>query len=98
MGLLTAIKRLFGISPNARKLEPGDRLLNCEDCDEQFVFDVGEQRFFKSKGFTDPKRCPECRKNIKSRMRRKRRGGNSHNRGGRHHSVIDGRSPYADER
>lgn len=110
MSFLSAIGRLFGFS-STKSLAPGDRLLPCEDCGKEFVFDEGEQRFFKAKGFSDPKRCPRCRKQVKFRLRRKKRGGGQ-NGGNQHHyqdnnnnrhrsrgrSVIDGRSPYADER
>src|SRR4051812_11940 len=108
MSLITALKRLFGFGP---KSNAGDRSLTCIDCNKPFVFDVGEQQFFKSKGFSDPKRCPDCRKKIKSQMKRKRRGGGSNGGGGgrpprrrgfgRHRhddSLIDGDSPYADVR
>jgi hypothetical protein len=132
MSFLTMLKGLLGFGPKSVSLAPGDRLLPCDDCRQDFVFDVGEQRFFKEKGFTDPKRCPKCRRKVRSRMRRRGRRGrgggegggsngnapesNRHesrgdNRGdnrrdgggrghprGRRHSVIDGDSPYADER
>jgi RNase P subunit RPR2 len=130
MSFFSAIKSLFGFSKAApATLQPGDRMLTCEDCKTQFVFDVGEQRFFKEKGFTEPKRCPKCRKKVRFRIRRRGRGqggdggqdgenqsnhqqhGNHSNRNnnqgnhgrrnrhhGRKHSVIDGDSPYADER
>ena len=145
MSFLATIKRLLGFGPKEVKLGEGDRLLPCDDCKQDFVFDAGEQRFFKEKGFTDPKRCPKCRKKVRSRMRRRGRrgggggedagetearprqsgggrgesggkegggneggrneGGRGHNGGGRgghnrgrRHSVIDGDSPYADER
>lgn len=106
MGLFTTIKRFFGIKSGT------DRTLRCEDCKKSFIFDEGEQRFFAQKGFTDPKRCPKCRKRAKFRMQRKpqpRRGGSSGSSGsngngqqrrfrrGRRHSLIDGHSPYADE-
>ncbi|EKQ53796.1 MULTISPECIES: zinc-ribbon domain-containing protein [unclassified Clostridium] len=40
-----------------------DRTLVCKDCGKEFVFTVGEQEFYKEKGFdNDPVRCPECRK------------------------------------
>jgi ssDNA-binding Zn-finger/Zn-ribbon topoisomerase 1 len=40
-----------------------DRTLVCKDCGKDFVFTVGEQEFYKEKGFdNDPVRCPECRK------------------------------------
>ncbi len=39
-----------------------DKNLMCSDCGAQFVFTVGEQEFFASRGYTnEPKRCPECR-------------------------------------
>lgn len=138
MGFLATLKRWFGLSSGPLELKAGDKLLVCEDCGNQFVFDAGEQVFFKEKGFSEPKRCPTCRKQVRRRMRRRGRGGrgrgngeggdngnqqqprndnnksNHHNqskpnnnRGNRdrHHgrrhrrdSVIDGDSPYADER
>ena len=39
-----------------------DKNLSCSDCNAQFVFTVGEQEFFASRGYTnEPKRCPDCR-------------------------------------
>ncbi len=129
MSFFSALKSLFGLSSGPKALQPGDKMLHCEDCNSSFVFDAGEQAFFKSKGFTEPKRCPKCRKKVRSRMRRRGRGhggggggGGGQNQGnqnrhqhnqnnhhndrdrhhnrhhGRRHSVIDGDSPYADER
>jgi hypothetical protein len=108
MSLLNTLKSLFGIKTEKRPSSPRDRTLICEDCESKFIFDEGEQKFFRDKGFTDPKRCPRCRKKVRSRMRRRHRGGGGggggghggHHRGGggRRHSVIDGDSPYADER
>ena len=48
-------------------LNAGDQLCTCIDagkrpqCEKQFVFTVGEQKFFNEKGFTPPKRCKPCR-------------------------------------
>ena len=43
-----------------------DRTLTCCDCGQTFVFTAGEQEFYNSKGFSsDPRRCPECRRNHK---------------------------------
>jgi DNA replicative helicase MCM subunit Mcm2 (Cdc46/Mcm family) len=99
MSILTAIKSIFGLGNKTQKLSPGDRLLYCEDCRQQFVFDEGEQRFFKSKGFSDPKRCPNCRKSVKSKMKNRRDNGHrSHHKGRfrkRHHNRNN--SPYVDE-
>lgn len=39
-----------------------DETKTCVDCRCQFIFTVGEQKFFEEKGFTDPpKRCKPCR-------------------------------------
>lgn len=44
-----------------------DKTLVCKDCGKEFVFTVGEQEFFKEKGFdNDPVRCPECRRARKN--------------------------------
>lgn len=40
-----------------------DKTLTCKDCGKTFTFTVGEQEFYKQKGFeNEPVRCPECRK------------------------------------
>ena len=124
MSFLSALKSFFGLSSSPKTLQPGDKMLVCEDCHTNFVFDAGEQRFFQEKGFTEPKRCPKCRKKVRGRMRRRGNGGgqgrgfqgnsqnnNSNAQGnpqgrpgrrnrphGRRNSVIDGDSPYVDER
>ncbi len=42
-------------------------MLTCVDCKQQFVFETGEQEFFKMRGLTPPKRCPRCRTKRKHR-------------------------------
>ena len=37
------------------------KTLRCVDCGMDFIFTVGEQRYFLSKGLSVPKRCPQCR-------------------------------------
>ncbi len=96
MGLLTIIKRIFGFASKKGAMGPGDRMLRCIDCSGEFVFDEGEQHFFQLKGFTDPKRCPRCRKKIKHRMKKNRtppKVNRSHRRSESHND-----SPYVDER
>ena len=40
-----------------------DKKLVCKECQKEFVFTVGEQEFYKEKGFlNEPQRCPECRR------------------------------------
>lgn len=49
-----------------------DKTLVCRDCGTEFVFTVGEQEFYKEKGFTnEPTRCPACRKAKKEQFNRK---------------------------
>ena len=40
-----------------------DKTLTCRDCGVEFLFTVGEQEFYKEKGFeNEPVRCPDCRR------------------------------------
>jgi len=38
-----------------------DQNLTCTDCGNQFAFTESEQEFYRSKGFSTPGRCPDCR-------------------------------------
>ena len=49
--------------------EPEDETLQCRDCGGDFIFTVGEQEFFKSKGFDNKKtRCADCTAAKKARF------------------------------
>ena len=49
-----------------------DKNLVCKDCGNQFVFTVGEQEFYKEKGFdNDPVRCADCRRARKAQNNRR---------------------------
>lgn len=51
-----------------------DKTIVCKDCGKEFVFTVGEQEFYKEKGFdNDPVRCPACRKARKEQRNNNRR-------------------------
>lgn len=39
----------------------GDITKVCIDCKEEFTLVMGEQHFYKEKGFDLPKRCEKCR-------------------------------------
>jgi Probable zinc-ribbon domain len=39
----------------------GAIVLRCADCDQDFTFPPGEQKFFEERGFQTPKRCHACR-------------------------------------
>ena len=40
-----------------------DKQLTCYVCHKTYVWSVGEQSFYELKHFSEPKHCPECRKN-----------------------------------
>lgn len=47
---------------NTENLSLKDRDIICSDCGDTFIFTIGQQEFYISKGFgTIPKRCPKCR-------------------------------------
>lgn len=50
-----------------------DKTLKCveQDCGKEFTFTEGEQEFYTSRGFSDPKRCKECRERKKAEKERK---------------------------
>ena len=46
-----------------------DKQLTCSDCRKTFIFTIGEQQYFATKGYTnEPKRCPACRAARKQRI------------------------------
>ena len=46
-----------------------DKTLTCKDCGAEFVFTVGEQEFYKEKGFdNEPKRRLACRRAKKAQQ------------------------------
>ena len=46
-----------------------DQTLRCRECGRDFLFTVGEQEFYASRGLVNtPSRCPECRAARKSAM------------------------------
>jgi CxxC-x17-CxxC domain-containing protein len=52
-----------------------DRTLTCVECGREFTFTADDQEFHASKGYQEPKRCPDCRRN-------RREGGGSYGGGG----------------
>ena len=39
-----------------------EKVIKCRDCGEEFVFTLGEQTFYKERGFQhEPTRCRRCR-------------------------------------
>jgi hypothetical protein len=48
-----------------------DISIQCLDCGNHFTFDEGEQEFFRQRGFTNPKRCKDCRARNKEKREKK---------------------------
>ncbi len=47
-----------------------DKSLTCSDCNEEFVYTVTEQEYYKDKGFDyQPQRCANCRSTLFERRR-----------------------------
>ena len=44
------------------------QMIQCQGCHGEFEFSVADQRFFKEKGFENPKRCRKCREERKRSM------------------------------
>jgi len=44
-----------------------DILINCTICHTDFVFTIKEQEFFKSKNFSQPKKCKACKREEKEK-------------------------------
>lgn len=53
-------------------MERKDKVIICADCGEEFVFTAGEQEFYVQHNFTEPKRCPKCRKARKANQNKKK--------------------------
>ena len=47
--------------------------IKCQDCEEEFVFTVREQKFYQDKGYANPIRCKKCRALKKEREAEKQR-------------------------
>lgn len=48
-----------------------DVKIKCQDCGEEFIFTVNDQRFYEEKGFIPPKRCRYCRQQRKLNQERR---------------------------
>lgn len=40
--------------------------LDCVECGKKFEFSTEDQEFYAKKGYSSPKRCPECRARRKA--------------------------------
>ncbi len=48
----------------------GAKVIVCRECGREFTFSLAEQEFYAQKGFTEPARCPDCRKRRRPRTER----------------------------
>ena len=49
-----------------------DKSMVCGECGESFTFSADDQKYHLEKGYTEPKRCPNCRR---ARRAQRNRGG-----------------------
>ena len=67
MEIVAFFKRLLGkMGADAFKSGNGnghgqDLSIACAECRRTFIFEAGEQKFYKMRGLTPPKRCQSCR-------------------------------------
>lgn len=54
-----------------------DYEIQCCDCGVSFTFKAEDQEFYQARGFSEPKRCPQCRQARKARSNNNR-GNYSH--------------------
>jgi len=47
----------------------GDKVLECEDCKQEFAWTKGEQEFYESKKLPEPKYCLICRGKYEAQER-----------------------------
>ncbi len=71
-----------------------DRTLTCADCSQEFVFSASEQQFYADRGFSDPRRCSNCRQNRK--QQRNSAGGGGGGGGGYGGGYDSGDGGYRD--
>jgi CxxC-x17-CxxC domain-containing protein len=50
-----------------------DITLDCVQCEKEFNFTAGEQEYFGERGFSEPKKCPDCRKAGRKKKRESNR-------------------------
>ena len=50
---------------NPNEKEPKDITIKCKKCENDFIWTVKDQEFYKEKGFYKPSLCRDCRKRMK---------------------------------
>lgn len=57
-----------------------EKQITCADCGAEFSFTADDQDYYASKGYSEPKRCPDCR--AAKKAQRNNNGGHGQSRGG----------------
>jgi diaminohydroxyphosphoribosylaminopyrimidine deaminase/5-amino-6-(5-phosphoribosylamino)uracil reductase len=84
-------------SPEGAPPHEDDRALHCCDCGETFIHTRDAQLYYERRGFTsEPKRCPECRR--QRRESRRREDGDEGGRSGRGRGRGRGGRPSRGDR
>lgn len=52
-----------------------NKIIKCQDCGQEFIFNESEQEFYKNLGFPEPKRCKFCREKRKNRRKEIQKNG-----------------------
>ena len=47
-----------------------DKTIKCVDCGVDFIHSVRDQEFYTTQGFSDPRRCRDCRAKKKANQNR----------------------------
>lgn len=42
-----------------------DKMITCVDCNQDFMFEAGEQSFYAQRNYVEPRRCKPCRNKKK---------------------------------
>ena len=58
-------KQVTPVVEEKKPEEPKDITIKCKKCENDFVWTVRDQEFYKEKGFFRPSYCKECRKKTK---------------------------------
>ncbi len=51
-----------------------DKIIECQQCQQDFAWTIGEQEFYEKKALKMPKYCPICRSTLKAAKEDKFRG------------------------
>ena len=59
------VEELAPVIEENKPEELKDKTIKCKKCENEFIWTVREQEFYKEKGFYRPSYCKDCRKKTK---------------------------------